>query len=107
MITVAPAFWVRYRGVVDPNRPFATNYVYAVTLLAPNNVVLLSASRTVVGPPQLNKNNFMEINWTVPPGLTRVIMNRGGNAIWQSNGASGGFRDEGQFLVNYGGSINQ
>lgn len=107
MTQVAPAFWVRYRGEVDPQKPFNTTYNYAVTLLAPNNVILLSGTRTVIGPPQLTKQNFIEINWTVPPGLVRVLMTRGGNAIWQSNGASGGFRDEGQYIVNNGGVLNQ
>lgn len=107
MIQAAPAFWVRFRGKLDETTPMTTNYSYAATFLAPNNVVLLSATRVVQGPPQLTKDGYMEVNWTIPPGLVRVLMTRGGNPIFQSNGSSSGFRDEGQYLVNNGGVLNQ
>ena len=107
MAQVAPAFWVRYRGTVDSQRPNATPYVYAVTALTATNAVLLAQTITVLGPPQLNKQNFMEINWSPMVGLTQIVISRNSAQFYRTNGSSNGFRDEGQFIQVNGGVTNQ
>lgn len=106
MTQVIPAFWVRYRGTVDPQIPNTTSYVYTINYtivgLAPT-----ALGYTVLGPPQLNKQRFMEINWSPIVGLIAVTVTRGGINIFQSSGAEQGFRDEGQFLSATTGALQQ
>lgn len=118
MIYNAPAFWARYRGEVDPQRPNTTEYRYTAYFflssggtLDPNGLNWADFSPivfTVLGPPQLSKKDYVEIRWTYVPGLIRIIIaNPIGLWFYTSNGAEQGFRDEGQYNFINGGVTNQ
>lgn len=108
MTQVQPAFWVRYRGDLDPQIPNNVTYTYAVTAYTNGtNVVLLSRSFSAQGPPQLTKQRYMEISWSPMVGMNRITISRNGTPYFASNGAEGGFRDEGQFTTFTGGVTNQ
>ena len=115
MIGVAPAFWVKYRGEVDPQRPdLDTNYQYiaymwyaGMEIGNPNTPLQFSV--TTKGPPQLNKANFMEIRWTIPPGVVGIGIITATSGYWYylSNAAEGGTRDEGRYKVLGSGVLQQ
>ena len=116
MTQAAPAFWVKFRGVVDPQRPFNTTYSYTAYLFLAGQYQRNGFTGTgsfaaitflVTGPPQLSKRNFMELRWNFIPALTTVLITRGGVPYYVSNGAEQGFRDEDQFLTINGGVTNQ
>lgn len=109
MTQVQPAFWAKYRGEVDPQRPNITPYAYTATMYTKNNpeVQLFSGEYTVYGPPQLNKRDYIEVRWSPAVGLTRIVITRNSVDFYQTNGAEQGFRDEGQYNVVNGGVQNQ
>lgn len=108
MIYAAPAFWAKYRGEVDPQRPNVTPYLYQATFYTtPPFTQLYTASFTVYGPPQLNKRDYVEIRWSPMVGLINVDITRNGLDWWRTNGAEQGTRDEGQYNVINGGVSNQ
>lgn len=107
MTQTVPAFWVKYRGEVDPQKPSLTtayNYSFTYTIVgnAPANLLY-----GCLGPPQLTKRDYIEVNWTPILGLVQVTVSRNTIGIFQSNGASQGFRDEGQIISSTGGVLNQ
>lgn len=94
----ALALVARYRGRVDPAlMPLNTayNYTGSFTIVgqAPVNI-----SFGVLGPPQLTRENYIELVWPYVPGLIRVTVNRGVTNIFDSNGAELGFKDQGQLI---------
>lgn len=95
MTQVAPGFAARYRGRVDPSVPLNTayNYQFTYTIVgqAPTNLAY-----GVLGPPQLTKENYIELYWTPIVGLIQVTINRAGNIIFQSPGSECGCMDQGQ-----------
>lgn len=107
-----PAFWVRYRGVVDPQRPNDTTYTYVASLYynlaVPDPATVVTFN--VLGPPQLSKHNYMEIRWTIPPGVILISINKVEPTVatpwYQTNAAEQGTRDEGQFNIVNGGVQN-
>lgn len=111
MPNVTPKFWGRFRGVVDPQRPFSTTYNYTASFYyngqSPTAPTFGSINFSILGPPQLSKRNFMEIRWEYLPGMTQVIIVRNGISYYQSNAAEQGFRDEDQYNVINGGVTNQ
>lgn len=97
MTQVQPAFWVRYRGRNDPQAPgnnTAYNYVLSYTIVG-NAPVNLAYS--CLGPPQLNRENFIEVKWVPIVGLIQVTITRNTVTLFQSNGSECGFTDQGQF----------
>ena len=105
----APAFWAKYRGRADPAVPLTTPYTYNSWFYLgapyPTGVEIVGPAFTVMGPPQLTKENYIEIRWAVIPALimVRITLNDPGTLFWDSNGAEGGFRDEGRFHSMIGG----
>lgn len=96
MIFAQPAFWARYRGAVDPAIPNSTTYtyqlIYTIVGNAPQNLTF-----SVMGPPQLTRQRFIEIRWSPIVGLIRATVTRASANLFDSNGAEGGFLDQGQF----------
>ena len=76
-------------------------------MLTALNNVLLARTFAVVGPPQLTKQNYMEINWSPAVGMTQIVIAKNGTTFYRTNGASQGFRDEGQYTAINGGVTNQ
>ena len=107
MIEGAPGFWVRYRGISDPQIPNNTTYTYTIGMTAPKGVVLLNATVTILGPSQLTKQNYMDVRWSYTPGLVQVSIAKNSVAFYRTNGAEQGFRDEGQYSAINGGVTNQ
>ena len=96
MTQVQPAFWVRYRGAVDPQIPNTTTYTYQLTYTIVGNVPV-NLSYACLGPPQLNRERFIDISWSPIVGLIRVVITRNTVVMFDSLGAEGGFSDQGQF----------
>ena len=108
-----PTFWVRYRGVVDPQRQFGINYRYVADLFYSTDLTFtnpVTITFNVLGPPQLNKRDYMELNWTIPPGIIRISISKQqptyASPFYQTNAAEQGTRDEGQYNVINGGVQN-
>lgn len=97
MTQVQPAFWANYRGRNDPQLPpqIAYTYTFAYTIVGQAPVNL---SYTVQGPPQLTRENYVELKWTPIVGLLAVTISRGGTNLFQSNGAEQGCVDQGQII---------
>ena len=108
MTQAAPAFWAKYRGPIDPQRDdLSTSYTYDASFFYANSAPAYQLSFTVLGPPQLTKERFIELNWTIPPGVIGISIDFGGNFYYSSNAAEQGTRDEGRFNVLGSGVLNQ
>ena len=116
MTGVIPAFWAKYRGTVDPNRPdLTTEYVYKAYFWYGTKAVQFQTATfdytltfTVLGPPQLTKERFIELKWTVPPGLVAIQIDIAGDTrYYSSNAAEGGTRDEGRYNILGTGVLQQ
>ena len=79
------AFWARYRGGVDPQRnDLSTTYTYTAYFYGPNDLFFSpSLSFSVLGPPQLTKERYIELRWNTPPGLVGIAMTLAINGVYQ------------------------
>lgn len=115
MIYNMPAFWAKYRGVVDPQMPFGTVYTYTAFFYHANQPVggstfAYNLAYSVLGPPQLTKANYIELRWTVPPGVIGIMIEfppANPAFYYMSNAAESGTRDEGRFNILGSGVLNQ
>ena len=123
MTGVIPAFWAKYRGSVDPQIPNDTEYIYRAWFWYSTGgppefgevptVGYGPLEFTVLGPPQLTKERYIELNWTVPPGVIAIQINLESPftdpdaRYYTSNAAEGGTRDEGRYNILGSGVLQQ